>query len=879
MLGERFVGVARLLPFIRSGVIALVVLMLAGPVLKHRRVRGTLTRLSLVFDASLSMQLTDPQMPEARRARIAARLGWIPEGVIPPHLARAEDAAARLREFLHGIFEGARKGKFEGPLIKRATESAEALKRDFEATGVGHEVAAKFEREVLETLKRVLSTLGDAGAVANATRVERMSSAGRSALEEVETVIRSAVLKTLEGNPTAKQAVERVGNTPRWERLQTLLGTGVNKGLLNRLRAGFDLRVRKIEGHSEILIADEIVATDTALAYLGQPSGICTDLGAPLERDLDTLRVAGDTESMRSVTVLISDGQFNAGDSPALLARRLGDRKSPVFTVGVGGIERSSDLAMQALEAPMRAVPTDRIRGALHVREEVSPGMEYHIRIRCGSAVVWEQTSRTGDSGTRHYPFEIALEPLLAARGKDLSSTQGLVSFDAEILPFAGERETRNNSAKFTVQIIGKKRSILILDSEPRWDMRYLRNLFERDSQWEVNALIRSREGDGSRSPWDRGDKAGTYPSSREVLSKYEIVVLGDVPAAWLTAEEARQLSEHVAEGGAGLVLVEGAQGHLKEWLAGPLGAGFPVEYAEGSPYRGAEAWSPSKAGLQTPVLSLQTEPGRGADVWERLQVPKRLTRVRPGGGAEVLLSVKGAGAEIPFLVTRQFGAGRVVHLASDETWRWRLDVGGAHQGRFWNQLVSWVAEAPFAAKGKNVSVDSDKPVYRPGEKVRFRVKLSDHDGRPVASSRAKISVFRDGVRVSQLPLTAAAGRPGIYQAEFTVDSEGSFEVGVDTAGGESEPVRARFEVENPGESELASLRMNEALLREVAGSSGGAFLLEEELGRIEELIRPFSEGEVIETETVLWTSYGWLAVVVALLSMEWIIRKRLGMI
>jgi hypothetical protein len=111
------------------------------------------------------------------------------------------------------------------------------------------------------------------------------------------------------------------------------------------------------------------------------------------------------------------------------------------------------------------------------------------------------------------------------------------------------------------------------------------------------------------------------------------------------------------------------------------------------------------------------------------------------------------------------------------------------------------------------------------------------------------------------------------------VDAEGSFEVGMDTAGGEAEAVRARFEVETAGDGELASLRMNEPLLRELAASSGGTFLLEEQLGRIEELIRPFLEGEVIESETVLWTSYGWLSGIVLLLCLEWVIRKRLGMI
>src|SRR4051812_6330311 len=51
-----------LLPMVRALVVFMIVLMLSGPVLHHRKVIGQLSRLLLFFDGSKSMGLMDPTM-------------------------------------------------------------------------------------------------------------------------------------------------------------------------------------------------------------------------------------------------------------------------------------------------------------------------------------------------------------------------------------------------------------------------------------------------------------------------------------------------------------------------------------------------------------------------------------------------------------------------------------------------------------------------------------------------------------------------------------------------------------------------------------------------------------------------------------------------
>ncbi|MGB8169942.1 MAG: hypothetical protein WCF18_20735, partial [Chthoniobacteraceae bacterium] len=72
---------------------------------------------------------------------------------------------------------------------------------------------------------------------------------------------------------------------------------------------------------------------------------------------------------------------------------------------------------------------------------------------------------------------------------------------------------------------------------------------------------------------------------------------------------------------------------------------------------------------------------------------------------------------------------------------------------------------------------------------------------------------------------------------------------------------------------------LNEDLLRQMSAATGGQYLREEDLARLPDLLAPMSQGRIVESDTVLWQSYWWFIPIVLLLTIEWIIRKRVGML
>ena len=90
---------------------------------------------------------------------------------------------------------------------------------------------------------------------------------------------------------------------------------------------------------------------------------------------------------------------------------------------------------------------------------------------------------------------------------------------------------------------------------------------------------------------------------------------------------------------------------------------------------------------------------------------------------------------------------------------------------------------------------------------------------------------------------------------------------------------RSGFVVLPPESGEMTQTAANESLLKQIAADTGGAFLREEEIGRLPELLSPLSSGRVVPSDTVLWQSYWWFAAIVMLLTVEWVLRKRAGLL
>jgi hypothetical protein len=109
----------------------------------------------------------------------------------------------------------------------------------------------------------------------------------------------------------------------------------------------------------------------------------------------------------------------------------------------------------------------------------------------------------------------------------------------------------------------------------------------------------------------------------------------------------------------------------------------------------------------------------------------------------------------------------------------------------------------------------------------------------------------------------------GVYRGEFLAPPAGPYKFFVD----QDRDTQLDFNVAEP-RFELGETAMNEALLKDMAASSGGAYLREEDLTRLPELIRLKTERVRSPVEVEIWSSPLYFLLLLAVVSLEWVLRK-----
>jgi hypothetical protein len=768
-------------------------------------------------------------------------------------------------------------GKMERP-IPGTRLSAQATTA--ESPGKAMDVlVSRFRQELLAPAQTLAGKPREGDTAKNLAALQSLlTTAGNWERELREAYTNYASRVAASSDPAVAAAIQKFDSLPRWKRVEAMLTSG-QKTLLERIAEKHHVELLELSGKNARPVWTS--GTETSEGSLqvprslgGEPTGTTTNLSDGLKARIT------DKEAERIAAVLLSDGQHNEGSSPLAAAKMLGNRQIPVYSVCVGSTALPDDIALLQVKVPHSVFYKDRVKGEVVIKDDMPAGRPFTVKIECGGQVVWEKRLSTEQTHLRSvafdFPVQSLIEKVAGANAKGVEVLNQALNFHASISAVDGEKEKSNNDADFSLHAIMQRRKVLILDGRPRWEVRYVRNLFDRDDQWEVNALVADRGNEG----WTRGKNLGQFPADRETLFSYDMIVFGEVPRQFLNKmEEQEWIRDFVAKRGGGFLAIDGRRGHLSNFAGTPLEALFPVNWK-------AETGRPTglrltDRGSRLAMLQITPEAEKNLDAWASLQPPHWIAPANALPGSEVLVEAVVGDRKIPALVYRRFGAGKVLYCGFDESWRWRYEVADLYHQRYWNQVVREIMEPPFTVRDARTSLHVGKLVYGPDEAVDIRARLRDSEGRPLVNTKAEALLYREGKKVATVQLAADENAAGLFQGQVKELAGGAYEVRVRPEGA-AEPdgsVKTEFKVQPREAGELAVLNANEDLLRQVAAQSGGEFFREEEIAELPSRLEPLSRERVFESDTALWQSWWWFAPLVALLTLEWALRKWTGML
>ena len=587
--------------------------------------------------------------------------------------------------------------------------------------------------------------------------------------------------------------------------------------------------------------------------------------------------VTPDAPGTQSVVVLLSDGQNNSGAAPLEVASQ--SNNQTIFTVGYGTAAEATDLAIQSIACPQRVFRTDTLRGTLQLKDRIGSGKAFVATLTVADEVVWQRKLTAENIASRRVEFSLPTAPLYELLQEKLPPNVKYavlpLQISAQVTSEVPEANLENNKVVTNIAIAAQRSRLLLLDGRSRWENRYLRNMFDRDPAWQVNSQIASETAEFQ------------FPKSRDELFQYDLVILGDLPGKLLTREHNTWLREFVELNGGGLILISGARRSLAQPEYAELQKMFPVTWSSRDEIPTATQRVPkrvelSSSGQALPALRIDARgEAESQSLWTQLPSLQFVDKVEVLPGAEVLATAISEIESQPLLVTRRFGAGRVLFSATDETWRWRYKVADVVHQRLWNQLARWVMRIPMAVQGEFVSLDCGEASYAFGKNVELRAQLRDKSGLPASGKSTTALLSLNGQVVARVPLIEEPNVPANYFASVASLPAGDYDVTLEAAGFSREAldVHANFAVVSPPSVEMQRTVCDDQMLRELANKTGGKYLPEVDADQLFPLLRPLSSGRFVESDTILWQSYWWFTAAMILLVMEWWLRKRAGLI
>ncbi|MBL8826483.1 MAG: hypothetical protein JNM18_05820 [Planctomycetaceae bacterium] len=579
--------------------------------------------------------------------------------------------------------------------------------------------------------------------------------------------------------------------------------------------------------------------------------------------------------------ILISDGAQRASlkhdAAPQVAARRLADLGFPLYTIPLGqarGAGQVRDVAVNELRVPASVFVKNEMPVQAVVRLDGFVNQELPVQL----LVETEPGKMTPIEAKPIQATEDGQEFTVGL--KHLPNTPGEVKVTLQVAPQPGETITANNSISTFVTINSEGLNALYLEGVSRVEQKFVRRAMDDSPDIRVDYL---------RLDAQRRELNPPDMQARFTPGKYDVYLIGDLDSAALTDPLWQQLADTV-RGGAGLMMLGG----LHSFGAGGYGTSsladvLPIEIGRferqsfGEPIRtdlhlqGSPQMRLTGLGKLQSLLQIDSA-GTNESAWKALPAldgANKFAGLKPG--AQTLLETERGE---PLLVAKNYGGGRVLAFAGDSTWRWPLHGFVSQHKRFWRQTILWLAQKDIRSDG-NVWVRLDRRRFAPGMRVEFTAGARNETGDTVRDAKYTVEVSTpDGrklpARLNQMTngdqqgLVLDAMEPGDY----------TIQVRAQVGGVELGTTQARFLVYEQ-DLELENPAADRGTLEAIAAMTGGKTVAPEQLGSLVDEIRSTIKQFEVETQVkdTLWDTWPFFMLFIALLTAEWYLRKKWGLV
>jgi hypothetical protein len=588
-----------------------------------------------------------------------------------------------------------------------------------------------------------------------------------------------------------------------------------------------------------------------------------------------------------AAVIMLTDGITSEGKPLSEVADYSRRKGVPLFFVGLGSDQPARNLRISDLLADDVTFVGDLVNFDFKLTAEGYDGpVTIRLKRKGESNSLAQQTVQIPKGGSSQ-----------SVRLSHRPDKKGEFEYTIETDVKEGETSKQDNQLVRTVRVTEETIRVLLVQSGPSYEFRFLKNALERDLNRNEPKDSKDR---GFRTVLQEADPAyvetdksaeKVFPVSREELFKYDVLMFGDVNPAFLSPSVMSNIYEFVTTRGGGLVLIAGPKYTPLSYRDTALAPLFPFDLdsvqVPDVDALVSENFRPrlTALGLTSPQMQIADAPSGNSKLWNEQLPPLRWHVTAPDlrAGVRVLAehpTKKGNGGKPLPLITLQFvGSGKVVFHATDETHRWRFRAGDVYFSRYWVQTIRYLARARLLGKSRAAELAADREEYRRGDVVRLRARFFDDRLAPAQDDGVNIILEHEGSQRKNVRMRRDAASRGLFEVSLGNLADGKYRCWIASPTLEGQPPSAAFSITAPP-GELARTQMDSADMKLAAKGSGGKYYTFLEADK---LSADLPKGRQVRIASMppkpLWNAPLLAGMFMGLLASEWMLRKRCGLL
>jgi len=583
--------------------------------------------------------------------------------------------------------------------------------------------------------------------------------------------------------------------------------------------------------------SESVSALENVQSWDGK--GSSTNLGSVISH------IISDQEKLAGATI-ITDGQFNQGLDPSQLIQKV---EVPVYTLGIGHSTPLVDLSIQSIDAPTVAIKGEDLRINVIINSTGDMQERVNVILYEGKKMLGSRYLQTKGFGSR-----------AQARFMFTPSNLGENEYRVKVSTVSKEINIENNQQKFFITILKDRYKVALITGSPSFNTSVIKSYIRKYPRVELDHFVRRKNGylTALKTFWSR---------------PYQLIIFDNYPLKELSSKTQRIYSKKIGAEKSSLLWLLG--GNVTEKSASSIIPFFHLRIKDQIQTGEKTLWYMTTEALSQSIFQ-GLELNDGLDFWQNFP-PIQASYNFESTNDEIEAIAYNQGPDVPLMFLGEKQGIRSAVWASPEFATIHHRLSGTNYSKMfpelWTRIFSWLLKT---SGDKNLYFRLNKESYQQGEEILINgTSIGNKNG---SKNQAFITTQIDSLEINSAELrfnpesrrwegNIWAPKPGKYSYEISIQD------------GSNPPVKqnGRFIVEE-SQIELNEVALNSPLLEDLSMKTNGAYYPWASRSELFNKVLPRERQEKINRSTKFNEESWVLVILIVLLTIEWIIRKRIGL-